>query len=290
MLISEAFDLYKKDCIVFKNQSVKTEETHLYACKLLVNYLGDIDIEQLTFEMIRDWKQNISVGREVSTVREYIIRIRVVLRHLQKRGYNVVDYELIAIPKRPDKVVEFLTPEQVSELIKAVERPVRGYARMCRLRNCAIISLLYASGIRASELRSLDRASLRPDNTFTIVGKGSKSRLCFMDERTRHYIDEYLSARPDNHPALFIADYTGNRLSKSGLQLIFNRARKLVDFQVPLHAHTLRHSFATNLLKNNANLRYTQVMLGHSSIVTTQMYSHVTNPDLQRVYEEFHSI
>lgn len=290
MLLSEAFDLYRLDCIVFRNQSPKTEETHRYACKLLIEYLGDIEIESLSFDMVRNWKQHLSHNREVSTVREYIIRLRVVLKHLQRRGYNVLDYELVVVPKRPAKVVEFLSKEQVSELIAAMARPTRGYPRIARLRNCAIISLLYASGIRASELRSLDRASLRPDNTFTVIGKGSKARLCFMDDRARQYIDAYLAARTDSHPALFLADQTGNRLSKSGLQIVFDRARRLVDFPIPVHAHVLRHSFATNLLRNNANLRYTQVMLGHSSIITTQMYSHVVDADLQKIYNEYHTV
>lgn len=290
MLLSEAFDLYRLDCIVFRNQSPKTEETHRYACKLLVEYLGDIEIESLSFDMVRNWKQHLSHNREVSTVREYIIRVRVVLKHLQRRGYKVLDYELVVVPKRPAKVVEFLSKEQVSELIEAMARPVRGYPRISRLRNCAIISLLYASGIRASELRSLDRASLRPDNTFTVIGKGSKARLCFMDDRARQYIDAYLAARTDSNSALFLADQTGNRLSKSGLQLIFDRARRLVDFPIPVHAHVLRHSFATNLLRNNANLRYTQAMLGHSSIITTQMYSHVVDADLQKIYNEYHTV
>lgn len=295
MTVSGAFEAYRLDCIVYRNQSAGNEQNHRIALKWLLDFLGDdIDIEKLTFEQVRNWKMWLDKGngghhRTASTVREYIIRLRVVLRHAQKLGLHVLDYELIAIPKRPEKPVEFLTKEQVATLIEVMEKPVRGYPRIARMRNCAIISLLYGSGIRAAELLSMNRQSIRDDNTFTIVGKGRKERLCFIDQRTRQYIDAYLGARCDANPALFIADQTGQRLSKSGLQIIFARARRLVDFTVPVHPHTLRHSFATNLLRNNANLRYTQVMLGHSSITTTQIYSHVVDPDLQRIYESAHT-
>ena len=290
MTISEAFERYRLDYILFRDQSPKTEETHKNALKMLVAYTDDIDISDLSFDMVREWKAHLSKGREPSTVREYIIRLRVVLKYLQKLKYDVLDYELVAVPKRPQKIVEFLNEQQVTDLLTAMTRPVRGYPRIARLRNCAIISLLYASGIRASELRSLNRQDIRDDNTFTVVGKGSKVRLCFLDERARGYIEQYLAARTDTNPALFIADQTGHRLSKSGLQIIFDRGRKLVDFPIAVHAHTLRHSFATNLLRNNANLRYTQEMLGHSNIMTTQMYTHVVNADLQRVYKQYHTV
>lgn len=294
MLITEAFNLYRLDCIVFRNQSPKTEENHNIACKWLTDYFGNIDIETLTFEQIRDWKIWLDKGtdgrpRSASTVREYIIRLRVVLRHLERKGEPVINYELIAIPKRPERVPEFLTPEQVTELIHAISKPQRGYAMMNRLRNRAIVSLLYASGIRSAELCRLNRPDIRPDGTFTVFGKNSKARLCFLDERTRLYLDDYLMLRTDTNPALFISDQNGNRISKHTIQLIFAGAREKVDFEVPVHCHALRHSFATNLLRNNANMRYVQEMLGHSSLTTTQMYTHVVNEDLHKIYSAYHS-
>ena len=290
MTISEAFERYRLDYILFRDQSPKTEETHRNTQKMLINFTGDIDIALLSFDLVRDWKMHLNKGREPSTVREYIIRLRVVLKYLQKLRYEVLDYELIAVPKRPAKVVAFLNADQVALLLSAIAKPVRGYPKIARLRNTSVISFLYASGIRAAELRSLNRQDLQPDNSFTVIGKGSKTRLCFFDARARTAISAYLTARSDTNPALFIADQTGKRLSKSGLQIIFDRARRIADLPVPVHAHTLRHSFATNLLQNNVNLRHTQVMLGHSSIVTTQMYSHVVDKDLQAVYERGHSV
>lgn len=289
MRLSEAFNLYREDYIVYNNQSSKTEDTHMRVSRLLLDFLGDIDTSTLTFQQIRDFKKAISKGRDVSTVREYLIRIRVVLKYIKEEGYRTLDYKRITLPERIEKVPEFLTPDQVDQLLRAAFKPVRGYSTVNRYRNRAIISLLFSSGIRSEELRRLNRTDIRPDNTFTVFGKNSKHRLCFIDDRTRQYIDEYLSLRTDNNPALFIADQNGLRLSKHAFQLIFVLLRKKVDFEVPLHGHVLRHSFATDLLRNGANMRYVQVMLGHSSILTTQIYTHVTDPDLQDIHKRFHS-
>ncbi len=289
MTITEAFERYRLDCIIFKNQSPKTEESHKYALKWIVEFMGDIDIETLNFEQIRNWKIWLDKGRTPSTVREYIIRLRVVLRHMQRIGEPTINYELIPIPKRLEKVPEFLSKDQITDLITAISKPTRGYSNINRLRNRAIISLLYASGIRAAELCRLNRSDIRDDGSFTVFGKGNKSRLCFIDSRTRLLLDDYLLARTDNNPALFISDQNGFRLTKSTLQRIFECARGKVDFEVPVHAHVMRHSFATNLLRNNTNMRYVQELLGHSSLVTTQMYTHVVNEDLHKIYTANHS-
>lgn len=294
MTIGDAFGLYRLDCIVFRNQSVKTEENYNSTCKRLVEFCGEKSIEELTLTEIRNWKIWLDKGtngkpRDPSTVRGYVICLRNVMHHLQLHGYKVVNYELIAVPKRAQKIPEFLTPDQVRELIECVSNPTRGYANINRLRNRAVISLLYASGIRASELCSLNRSDIRPDNTFTVVGKGKKPRLCFLDQRTREFLEEYLAYRTDTNPALFIANQNGLRMSNHTLERIFECARGKVSFETPVHAHTMRHSFATDLLRNKASIRYVQDMLGHSSLATTQIYTHVVNADLAEVYAEHHS-
>ena len=148
---------------------------------------------------------------------------------------------------------------------------------------------LLAQWLDFEGILNLDRYQVAGRDSFGVQGKGRKVRPCFIDDRTRKLLDIYLSARTDNHPALFLAHQTGSRLSKSGLQIIFARANTLVDFGVPLHPHVLRHSFATDLLMNNANLRYTQAMLGHASILTTQVYTHVVDADLHNIHKQFHT-
>lgn len=277
MKLSEAFDSYKRDVIVFRNQSGKTEENHDVMARSLLLYLGDIEIDALTFERIRNWKQHLDRTRSPATVRNYIIKLRVVLAYLQKKRVTSLDPELVAVPKAPETVPAFLTKQQVSKLISATRR----------LKNKAIVSLLYGSGIRISELCALNRQSIRDDGTFTVVGKGGKPRLCFTDERTRTLIDLYLETREDNNQSLFLTDQ-GRRVTPGTVQETFKSIRKLSGIECS--PHTLRHSFATDLLRNNANMRYVQEMLGHRSLATTQMYSHVTNLDLHRVYREHHTV
>lgn len=295
MTINEAFESYRQDSIVFRNQSPKTEENNNIVKKSLITFFTDIDIGKLTFEEIRNWKIWLDKGtngrpRSSSTVRLYIIRLRVVLRYLKLNNHEVLNFETIPVPKRIERIPEFLSPTQVEELIKVVFIPRSGYSTLNRYRNRALISFLYASGIRLSELIRLNKSDIREDNTFTVFGKGGKIRLCFLDSRTRHYLDCYLERRTDSNNALFISDQNNLRVSKNTVQNIFTTAREKVDFQVPLHCHVLRHSFATNLLRNNANLRYVQELLGHSNINTTQMYTHVANEDLKAIYLEKHTI
>lgn len=288
MTITEAFNLYRLDVIAYNNQSAKTEETHMYVLKLLVLFMGDISIEELTLSQVRSWKRELDKGRKVGTVREYLTRLRMVLEFLHDEGYKVpFSYKRITLPSREDLEPQFLTAIQVQQLVEKVFEPARGYSTLNRYRNRAVCQLLFDAGLRSAELRSMDRTTIRADGTFTIKGKDKKRRLCFTNETSRLYIAEYLALRIDSNEALFIANQNGKRLSKHAFQRIFEFASKRVDFDV--HGHVLRHSFATDLLRNGANMRYVQEMLGHSSIQTTQIYTHVVDADLQGAHDKFHT-
>lgn len=289
ILISEAFEKYRVDQIIYLNQSIKTEQLHNATKRQLLSYLGDVVMADLTFEMIRDWKGWLAKRCEANSVQQHLIKLRMVLKYMKLRGFDVIDYEMVGLPKRIDKPPDFLTSDQVAELIEAISKPGKGYAKLNRLANRAMISLFYASGIRASELIGLNRSDIKDDNTFTVFGKGKKYRLCFFDQRTRKFLNEYLGYRDDDSPALFISARTGKRISSSTLQKTFIYARNKTNFEVRLHAHILRHSFATDLLKSNTNMRYVQEFLGHESIVTTQRYSHVVNEDLRKIYADKHT-
>lgn len=291
MTLSEAFDLYCQDYIVYNNQSRRTEEVHYMALRSLIKFAKDIQIESLTFDTVRRWKLELQKGgRSPLTVRQYIIKIRLVLRYLKREGYSVLDYEKVGIPQRVTKVPDFLTKEEVTTLLQVASTPSPGYRTVNRMRNRAIISLLFASGVRASELCGLNRSDMRVDNSFTVIGKGRKPRLCFFDIRTRLYLDDYLILRLDSDPALFLSDQTGKRMTVNTLQYIFRELGKRAGFQKPIHPHILRHSYATNLLRNNTNLRYVRDFLGHSSVQTTEMYTHVVDEDLRKIYDEKHTI
>jgi site-specific recombinase XerD len=157
------------------------------------------------------------------------------------------------------------------------------------LRNAFIISLLYSSGIRLSELISLNQGQI-VDRRFTVIGKGRKPRLCFIDQRTEQLMDQYLASRTDHSDALVVSFEHKERMTATNVQLLIRNSAKRAGINKKVTPHTLRHSFATNFLKNNGNMRYLSAMLGHASLDTTMMYAHVVDQDLQRQYEKYHTI
>jgi len=280
LLLSVAFTGYARDVIAFRNQSAKTEEHHFVTLKSLVGYLGDIPVSSLSFEHIRDWKLSLE-KRNLSaiTIRGYLIKLRVVLGYLNSKGYNVLPPEQIPLPKRIDTVPSVITPEQVQLLINSTRKA----------RNKAIISMLYSTGLRVSELCALNRIDIQ-ENYFTVIGKGGKSRICFIDKRTRRLLERYLAKRCDNDPALFISPLIGARITPGGVQELFKYARKKAGFDFPVHPHTLRHSFATNMMINGIDLYQLSKLMGHSSIQTTSVYLHLNDKHLAEDYKKYHSV
>lgn len=290
--ITEAFELYRVEQIVYKNESARTEEMHGLVLKLLLEFFGgDMPISELTFDQIRKWKEWMQKNKKPNTVRGYIIKLRVVIKHLQLKGYPVINHELIGIPKRDATVVDFLEVEEVKKLIQASFKKSNGYSRFKRYRNRAMLSLLYSSGIRNGELCAINACQIKPgDNTFTIIGKGNKPRLCFMDDETHKYIDEYMALRKDNAPALFISEQNkGARISNEVVQMVVKNCAEKAGLRKSVHPHTLRHTFAIDLLRNNTNIVYVKEFLGHENIQTTMTYTHVVDEDLRAVHARSHT-
>lgn len=275
MLLSEAFAAYARDVIVFRNQSKKTEENHYVVMKALIRYFKDVEIESLTFPVLREWKNELDRTRSPQTVRNYIIRLRVVLAYSEKQGLSVLPVEQLPVPQRRDSVPTFLSKEQVQVCIDSTKR----------IKNKAIIAMLYASGLRISELCALNR-SVWDNDCFTVVGKGGRARMCFYDERAKALYKEYEKTRQDNNAAAFLSD-AGTRIKPKTIQDTFITVRKQTGLDV--HPHTLRHSFATNLLQSNTNLYHVSRMLGHRQLNTTAQYLHVIDHDLQEVYNKHHT-
>lgn len=291
--ISEAFELYRVEVIVYKNQSAKTEEMSGLAAKSLINYCGDIPVSQLTFDLVRKWTSDLRKTRCSNTVRGYILKLRVVLRHLKRSGYDVMDSELIGVPKRDSHVVDYLEVDEVKRLLEASFEPGSGYSTFKRYRNRAIIALLFSAGIRNGELCSMDRHQIKDGiNSFTIIGKGNKPRICFIDDVTHQYIQEYLDLRDDPYPALFVSQQNKGkeRLNPGTIQLIVKNCAIKAGLSKDIHPHTLRHSFATDLLRQNTNLAYIKDFLGHSSIQVTMAYTHIVNEDLHQIHQQKHTV
>ena len=245
MLISEAFDIYRDDYIRPKNQSTRTEEIHETCKKLILEYLPNKPVENLTLQDIQYWRCEISKRRAVNSVRVYVIRLRAVIGYLNIRGIKCLDVRLIPVPKREATVPVYLTEAEVDAMI----------ACAYNVRNAFIISLLYSSGIRLSELISLNRGQI-VDRRFTVIGKGRKPRLCFIDERTEHLMEQYLKSRQDHNDALVVSIENKERMTATNIQLLVRNSAARAEITKKVTPHTLRHSFATNFLKNNGNMRY----------------------------------
>jgi site-specific recombinase XerD len=283
---SEAFSLYISDYISFKGQSAKTQEAYVCAMRELIRRFGDVDLCSLTFNDVRDWKLWLDKGRQPNTVRNYIISLRVVIKFLRQRGYGVMNAEDIPVPQRVYKKVDYLTESEMSDFIAEVGAKHRAYRQISRVRNVAIVRTLYATGLRNAELCSLDAESIK-DNTFTVVGKGNKPRICFIDDETLDCIKDYLAYRTDRNPALFIT-LSGKRITPNDVRTMFDMIRARSERFRFVHPHTIRHSYATKLLNKRIDIRYVKEFMGHSSLETTAHYTHVVNAQLKDIYMDAH--
>lgn len=285
---------------VEQNRSQKTAENyHLYLNRL-VDFAGDVELDKVDPELIRKWRLWLARykdehNEELSKLTQnyHLIALRSFLKFCSKRGLNALAPDKIELPKVKRKQVSFLNEDELKNLFSAIKTDT-----LAGLRDQAIIALLYSSGLRVSELTKLDKSHINLNKReFMVRGKGQKDRVVFIDDAAAGLITTYLSARNDALPALFIrqggheaVDQSGNfgRLTPRSVQRIVSQYARLAGITKPVTPHTLRHSFATDLLMNGADLRSVQSLLGHSNIATTQIYTHVTDPHLKDIHQKFH--
>lgn len=279
MKISEAFDLYKNNYILVRGQSKRTLENNELVKRLIILSIGDKSLRHITIDDVASWVAEMSKCRKPNTTRLYVVRLRVVLKYARGLGHKAINPELIPVPKREDTKRNFLTPDEVTAMIE----------NAFDVRNKFIVSLLYSSGIRVSELCSLKRDAIH-DRQFSVIGKGKKVRLCFIDRRTEELMHEYLETRRDNSDYLIVSHLFREKVTKSTIELVVKNTASRACITKTVTPHVLRHSFATNFIKNNGSIRYLSTILGHASMNTTAVYSHVVDNDLKLQYEKFHSI
>ncbi|MCE7936480.1 hypothetical protein DYH10_01640 [Candidatus Saccharibacteria bacterium CPR2] len=285
---------------VEQNRSQKTiSNYHLYLMRL-VEFADDVDINKIDNELVRKWRLWLNryedeQGKEISktTQNYHLIALRSFLRYLAKRDITSLSADKIELAKVRRKQVTFLSPNELKRLFEQPDTNT-----LTGLRDRAILELLFSSGLRISELVNLNRDHINlKRKEFMVRGKGQKDRPVFIDDLAANWVSEYLSKRTDNIQPLFIR-YSGSqditndgeymRLTARSIQrLISNYARK-AGITKKVSPHTLRHSFATDLLMNGADIRSVQSMLGHSNIATTQIYTHITDPHLKEVHQKFH--
>ena len=281
MKISEAYSRYINEFLLVKGVD-KNQLFHFKACqRYLCEIVGDKEISSLDMNDISKFQGELrTYGRHrcQNTVHNYISNIRVVLKYWRCRGEGCLDYNLIPTPRKDPVVPAFLGANEVQKIIDSTDI----------IRTKFIVSILFSSGIRVSELIQLNRDSIR-DGSFTVIGKGRKLRICFIDARTEFYMKKYLFSRQDRLDALIITK-DGTRASASTIQMIIRNATAKAGINKKVTPHTFRHSFATNFIENNGNVRYLSTLLGHANISTTAHYTHIVNGDLKAIYQKHHTI
>lgn len=283
-----------------QNRASKTIENYSHYLTRLSDFAGDIKLSAIDVELISKWRlwlnrlgTNTSDELSKTTQNYHLIALRSFLRFCARRGLPALapDKIELAHTKRPQ--VTFLNLEEFERLAAQPDT-----TKLNGLRDRAIIELLFSSGLRVSELVGLDRDHVNlKRREFMVRGKGQKDRPIFISIEAADWIQRYLDMRQDNSKPLFIrysgskkVDLSGNftRLTARSIQRTIAKYAKLAGITKHVSPHTLRHSMATDLLMNGADLRSVQVMLGHSNIATTQIYTHVTDPHLKKVHEQFH--
>ena len=307
--ISDLIEDFLEHLEVERGRSKKTVDNYrLYLerfYEIATEILGkdDIKASDLDREVLRRFRlklnrygsENGDEDLKVITQTYHLIALRGFLKYLARREIKSLDPSLVELPHVVRKQVTFLHFDEVEDMLEQVD-----VSNESGLRDRAIIELLYSGGLRVSELVGLNRDSVNLERReFMVRGKGSKDRPIFISEACADRVREYLDARTDSLPALFlnnsrnlqVADTSGNyrRMTARSVERVVEKYARLAGITKHVSPHTLRHSFATDLLMNGADIRAVQSMLGHADISTTQIYTHVTDAHLKDVHEKFHS-
>ncbi len=284
-----------------QNRSQRTIANYDHYLTRLLDFAGDdLKVDEIDAELIRKWRlwlnrlgTNVADELQRNTQNYHLIALRSFLKYCTKRDIAAMRADKIELARTRRKQVTFLNREELERVFNQVDM-----GTLPGLRDRAILELLFSSGLRVSELVGLDRDHINlKRREFMVRGKGQKDRPIFISQAAADYLQLYLDARTDTVRPLFIrfggskkVDTTGNfhRLTARSVQRLVAHYALMAGITKHVSPHTLRHSYATDLIMNGADLRSVQAMLGHSNIATTQIYTHVTDPHLKSVHERFH--
>lgn len=300
MLFQKAKTDFLEYLEIEQGRSQKTIQNYDHYLTRLLDFAGDVKVAEIDAELIRKWRlwlnrlgTNTSEELQKNTLNYHLIALRSFFKFCAKRDIPSLPADKIELAKAARKQVTFLNQDEIDRLFSTPKLDsVQG------IRDRAILELLFSSGLRVSELVALNKEDINlKRKEFMVRGKGQKDRPIFISDDAVWWINQYLEKREDNTNPLFIR-YSGSkkislsgnyyRLTARSIQRLVSRYAILAGITKHVSPHTLRHSFATDLLMNGADLRSVQAMLGHSNISTTQIYTHVTDPHLKAVHQKFH--
>ena len=302
MKINDALQRFLEYLEIEKGRSLKTVRNYRQYLTRYIEFSGIKTIGDIDAESVRQFRLHLNRqpgtktrGQASGTMKRrtqnyYLIAIRMFLKYLMKVGHKVYSPDHIELAKTEARDVDHLDITELSRMLQVAHKHPRNYA---------IMHMLFSTGLRVSELCSLDRDLDLSKDELTVRGKGDKLRIVFISPEARAAVLEYLKTRTDMDEALFVQEgpQTVKREEKNETLRLTSRSVERLVKQIAIEAgiskkvtpHTIRHSFATDLLRNGADIRSVQVMLGHSNIATTQIYTHVTDKQLREVHKKFHN-
>jgi len=287
---------FKSYILVERNFSKHTAKAYCTDVLDFLLWLGETPCEEVSFSKVREYLHFIQKFQyKKTTIARKIASLRTFYRYLFKEKKVDSNPAMnLNSPKRPKSLPKFLTTYEVEQILNntKIETPA-GY------RNKAILELLWATGMRISELSGLNFEDLNlEENEIRVFGKGAKERIVLISERAKSYLQRYIdTARPlvakgyevsEDETAPVFINNTGYRLQPKTVRNVINSIVEKIDLPKHVTPHVFRHSFATHLIENGADLRVVQELLGHASISNTQIYTHISSQHLKDVYNETH--
>ncbi len=271
-----------------KNRSPKTSENYQHYLTEFLKFTEITSPAEITDTAVREFRLALA-RREMKRITQsyYVIALRNFLKYLAKRDIKSLSAEKIELPKTPGRQIDTL---EYNDLVRLLAAPKGDSLR--DLRDKAILEMFFSTGLRLAELCNLSRYIDLKGGELSVRGKGDKLRVVFISDSARDAIKKYMDKRGDAEEKLFISigragNIVGPITPRSVQRMVSTRARQ-AGIPNHIHAHLLRHSFATDLLMNGADIRSVQELLGHSNISTTQVYTHLTNKHLKEVHDAFH--
>ena len=286
-----------------KGRALKTIENYDHYLSVFLNFAKVERPTDLTDETVREfrmWLNRQSTGNnrqtgetmKKKTQNYYLIALRAFLKYLAKRGVKALSPETIELAKVPERSLDLITPRELERLLAAPDTTT-----LAGLRDKAILETLFSTGLRVSELCSLPSDIDLHSDELSIRGKGGKVRVVFFSDSAKRALKDYLTKRKDMGDALFVSVGRSKKKAKEDAPALTRRSVERIVKHYAIKAgvskkvtpHTMRHSFATDLLSNGADLRSVQMLLGHANISTTQIYTHITDKALHDTHKKFHS-
>ena len=279
-----------------KGRSLKTVENYGHYLEVFLGWAEISKPSQITDDVIREYRLwlNRKLARPGEALKRrtqnyYLIALRAFLKYLHKREIETLSPERIELAKVPERSLDLISIEDLERLMKAPQGD-----EVQALRDRAMLELLFSTGLRVSELCSLSRDLDLKKDEFSVRGKGEKVRVVFLSAEAKEKVKAYLDKRADIDDALFVR--VGSSTNEEGTLRLTPRSVERIVKHYAIKAgiskkvtpHVIRHSFATDLLENGADLRSVQALLGHANIGTTQIYTHVTDQHLKQIHKSFH--